>query len=254
MKKVSCVFCGKESEKAKEHIWPRWLQIETTGSTTELYRGSHFITFNPVDISRRVQYGETLVFGSVCSSCNTGWMSSLENECKPVIKELIADTNKIIHLNKSERQVLALWAFKTALMINAGSNYRKIIPDDHYNHIYKHRTLPEDLKVDVCHIKKYKELAWRQSQVSFGVVPKEKQAEFIELAKDSYRITMQIKSFGIRLIYFPTAKEKGYAIKIDDYQKCYRIWPYQENRFFNCEETYTNMDEFDLDNVIIAST
>ncbi len=254
MKKINCIFCGLENEKAKEHIWPRWLQIEIGGNTKGVFKGSHISLVSQTELSTRTQVGETLVFGSVCNVCNNGWMSKLESDCKPIIKLLLNDFKNILQLTKIQQQILSLWAFKTALMINAGSNYRKIISEEHYKHIYNYRTLPKNIKVDLCKIKESKELSWRQSQVSFGLIPKSQHDSYNDLLSKSYKISMQIKSFGIRLVYFPQAKESGYSIKFSELKKNYRIWPFQKNPNFDFKTTYENIDDFDLDILITAST
>jgi hypothetical protein len=34
MGKVNCIFCRKTRERAKEHIWPAWLQEYVDGGST----------------------------------------------------------------------------------------------------------------------------------------------------------------------------------------------------------------------------
>lgn len=247
MSKVVCIFCEEEKERGKEHIWPRWLQIEVGGNTQGIYIGTHISMLNPYNSNTRKQSGGSLVFGEVCKICNNGWMNSIEMNFKPVLLNLFKDKNYFLTLTKLDRQSIALWAFKTALMINAGSNYRKIIPQSHYTHLYRHKALIKDLKVDIGQINEKKELSWRQSPIEFGLVRKYEQENFHKLLNASYRISMQIKSVGIRVSFFPSAKESGYEIDFREKNKNIRIWPYTKNSNFNLKLNYDNIDDFDLD-------
>jgi len=244
---VVCIFCKEEKERGKEHIWPRWLQIVVEGNTKGMHIGTHFSMLNPNSYNIRIQSGESLVFGEVCKDCNNGWMNIIEMNFKPVLLKLFSDKNHLLDLNRIDRQSIALWAFKTALMINAGSNYRKIIPQSHYTHLYKNRALIKDVKVDIAQINEKKKLSWRQSPIEFGLAKSYEKEKFHNLLSVSYKITMQIKSIGIRVSFFPSAKESGYEIDFSEKNKNIRIWPHTKNISFNLKLNYDNIDDFDLD-------
>jgi hypothetical protein len=52
----------------------------------------------------------------VCEACNNGWMSHLEGNAKPIIVELIKGRRALATLGEEERQILARWAGKTAII------------------------------------------------------------------------------------------------------------------------------------------
>lgn len=249
MKEIVCVFCNGRKAKSKEHIWPRWLQDEIGGTEKSVYQGVHLTPIFPKSI--RTHSGESLVFGHVCNECNNGWMSTLENECKPILIKILTDRNAVLSLNKTERQKISLWAFKTALVINAGSNFRKIIPDTHYSHLYIHKIIIKDVNVDIGFLPNDKVLAWRQSPISWGMMHQEDKELFHELLKNSYKVSMQIRNVGIRVSFFPSEKEFGYKTTFREKEKILRVWPYQKNSMFNPSLKYDNLDSFDLDCAII---
>ena len=251
MKKIVCIFCNQQKEKSKEHIWPRWLQKEIGHNEKTTYQGVHLSPIYPKSI--RVHSGESLVFGDICKDCNNGWMSTLEADCKPIIIKLINNRNTITALNKIEREKLSVWAFKTALMINAGSNYRRIIPLLHYSHLYKYQSIIKNIKIDIGFLPERKTLEWRQSQIGIGLMRPADKEFFHELLKQSYKITMQIMSIGIRVSYFPIAKGVHYKISYKENDKNVRIWPFQKNSQFNINHEYTSLDDFDLDCAIIPA-
>ncbi|OFY09302.1 MAG: hypothetical protein A2X05_12710 [Bacteroidetes bacterium GWE2_41_25] len=249
MKEIVCIFCQKQKEKSKEHIWPRWLQTLIGGTEQSFYQGVHLSPIFP--ISTRIHSGESLVYGHVCNECNNGWMSKLEAECKPLIIKLIINRHFIDSLSKTDRQKISLWAFKTALIINAGSNYRKIIPDSHYSHLYRHQIIIKNVKIDIGFLPSEKALSWRQSQISFGLMHQNDKENFHELLKNSYKVSLQINNIGIRVSFFPHVKEFGYKISFSEKEKNLRIWPYQKNSLFNSKLEYESLDDFDLDCSVI---
>ena len=202
---------------------------------------------NPTFHDTRIQSSNTLVLGNVCKDCNNCWMSKLENNFKPILNKLLIKRQNLTSLNKYERQTIALWSFKTALVINAGSNYRRIIPESHYIHLYEHQTLIKNVRIDVGFIKSKNDLLWRQSNIGFGLALDSEENDIIERMAISYKISLQIKFIGMRISFFPLAKESGYQINFSALDKNIRIWPYSKNFHFNTKSEYKNIDEFDLD-------
>src|SRR5438128_6897657 len=72
-----------------------------------------------------------MLAGHVCRPCNNGWMSRLETAGRPLILDLAEGRRKIFSLGDSEARLLARWTVKTCYALHAGSNYRRIVPDDH---------------------------------------------------------------------------------------------------------------------------
>jgi len=52
----------------------------------------------------------------ICEACNNGWMSRLEGRVKPLITGLIKKERSIRSLDDDERQTIARWAGKTAII------------------------------------------------------------------------------------------------------------------------------------------
>ncbi|AIY14037.1 hypothetical protein [Cellulophaga baltica] len=247
MGKVICRFCNINGEKSKEHIWPRWLQKHLIGNTKSHFKGIHLgMPFGT--ISERNQSGESLVYGNICTICNNGWMAELENKFRPIYLEIESDYNKIKHLSKSERRVICLWGLKTAMMINAGTNYRQIIPDSHFNHLFKYRELPKDIKVDICFFESDSLLMWNQSNISFEsfkTTDYEKSDPY-DLRNNSYVISLQINKIGIKIIHYHGLKEKKYQIPLDKNESNIRIWPYQKNESFKLTNPYDSISSFHI--------
>ena len=112
-----CIFCGK-FQVSREHVLPAWLK--------ELFpRDEHsthtFGTINPssiIGIPRIVQrkrpgHSGTAKVRVVCESCNSGWLSRLEEDVKPILIPLI--NGKRCGLPLDMQKTLATWAAKTAM-------------------------------------------------------------------------------------------------------------------------------------------
>jgi hypothetical protein len=95
---------------SKEHVWPDWLSRfllfdEELDWVHADDSGIRAIKRAPA-FSRKVR--------KVCTSCNTGWMSQLEEDAKPLLKWMIA--GHPVSLDFESRQLLAFWGAKTVLM------------------------------------------------------------------------------------------------------------------------------------------
>ena len=255
MKKIKCIFCEEEKEKAKEHIWPKWLQKHLIGTTKFKYSGTHLSLSSVRVLDQRDQSGESLVFGNVCADCNNGWMNDLEVKFNPLFKQIQNDYHKLEQLSKDERQIIALWGFKTALMINAGSNYRKIIPQSQYKHLFQNKQIPKNVKIDIAYIDSNDRLKWEQSNISFSIVKnyKNHKSDYNDLTKNSYLISMQLDKLGIKISYYDKCKELGHELRVSRDNLSLRIWPYSKNGKFNISKKYTDISEMQYDTLLIKN-
>ncbi len=134
-KEPRCPFCDGLSagHRTKEDVVPQWV-IREFGLDKDHILATHFSETGDV-LSDRLYGASQIVLGRVCADCNSGWMSNLETRNKIVITKLARSRLDILDLNDVEAMNLALWAFKTALALHAASNYRRLVPKDHYQHL-----------------------------------------------------------------------------------------------------------------------
>lgn len=242
MKLVDCVFCNKSAERGKEHTYPKWLQKKILGNTKTLFSGQHLSPlFLP--INNRTMAGESKVFGKICSKCNNGWMSNLENQAISIIDLLLKDHTRIASLDKAQRKVLSTWAFKTGIIKNISENYRHLVPKQHFNHLFLHKTPPCGVKVFLGKINDEQPLKTFQSPVN-GLVF----TDSIKLRKDlmgkrffynevnpflrenSYNISMQIKKFAFKICWVKDAPQGKFQLKEHSTGSTYNIFPYKKNK------------------------
>jgi len=102
----TCIFCG-ERAGSREHLWPKWI--------LDMVRPRRIGGF--IGLSTGLEFEREFIVRSVCSACNSGWMSDLETANMPVMGPMIDD--KSIALYENERGKIAAWALKTAMLMDS---------------------------------------------------------------------------------------------------------------------------------------
>jgi hypothetical protein len=106
----TCIFCGGAANSC-EDAWPKWLTgrfIAAGAMEAQIgnYRLRTWRTERPEIRIRRV-----------CETCNNGSMSQLETRVMPVITRLLDEPSCDLDLH--DCRVLALWAVKTAMVLES---------------------------------------------------------------------------------------------------------------------------------------
>lgn len=201
--KKKCLFC-QNTDLSNEHIFGQWLLKELDILKKPLNMTHKNFVGMPLDV-RRQSYS-TLVNGRVCQKCNNGWMSELERNCKELVLNLM-------NLNLNEKTVadlrennkdLAKWAFKNVILLNDSVNFRKIIPDNHYQELYKGK-IPENVKVLIGFSdKEYEqELNWIQSPTVPLIITKNDYNINEILTQGSYYdVVFRLRDVFFQVVYY----------------------------------------------------
>jgi hypothetical protein len=104
-------------------MFPRWL-LEVLGAERELFHPAHYDLAGRLVSERGPIPASALVAGEVCEACNHGWMSRLEQRFKRVAFE----RRRQGEIGPGEREVMAHWFSKTAVVINTSQNWRLMVP------------------------------------------------------------------------------------------------------------------------------
>jgi hypothetical protein len=102
-----------------EHAWPEWLlrALGILGPNGKLLSPGFMEAHFGPDETPLTWRGGVIKAKHFCKACNEGWMSSLENQAKPIITPLLADL--AVPLDGSKQHVLARWSVKTAIVFEA---------------------------------------------------------------------------------------------------------------------------------------
>jgi hypothetical protein len=114
-----------------EDIIPVWVQSELPAGDPWIHqaRGSGG--------SWRTRDAVVWKVKDVCQKCNNGWMSRLEGQVKPLIREAIQ--GKPCQWSTIEQRRVSTWAFKTALMALLGLGITDLVPSSHFKTLYRER-------------------------------------------------------------------------------------------------------------------
>lgn len=121
----TCGFCSGNLEKpTKEHVLPQWLLKERGLASIEI-EPTH-VANDGTPLSSRRHKLASLVLGSVCATCNGGWMSALEVSAAGPLRTLINGASPAA-LSLDEREFVGRWALKTVAALNWASNYPAMV-------------------------------------------------------------------------------------------------------------------------------
>jgi hypothetical protein len=132
----TCVFC-KGTPVTNEHVWPEWAGalLRTISSDPRPFRlGGLGKGWQTAKFDSKVK--------RVCGKCNNEWMSELEGRAQPILTPMILGQQRAIILSPADQQILARWAFKTALMSEFASPKQEVGIRT-YEGFYQHRRPPD---------------------------------------------------------------------------------------------------------------
>lgn len=138
---MPCVFCGS-TPTTKEHVFPRWLNRYLPSQHQQLEQARY--GEGAFDITRS-SVGFDFTVRKVCDSCNSGWMSRLENETIDVLHPMISGLALQLLSLKTQRQI-AVWAVKTAMMLD-NTQVAPILPSVQLQRMRSHRAIPRNTRV-----------------------------------------------------------------------------------------------------------
>lgn len=116
-------------------------------------------------LSKRTASGNSHTLGTVCASCNNGWMSHLESDFGALLPRLQADMSPS-RFSKTERRTIAMWIVKTGIIAHRSANYRTILPDSVPVALSQGATIPAGIKVFGGKVKSTKTIQWVQSNIA----------------------------------------------------------------------------------------
>jgi hypothetical protein len=113
---MMCLACGSTSSPAsKEHVFAAWLLsfLNAKSVSMGLFRRN---TDGSSEPHRQAIALDSFRLNRLCENCNNGWMSRLEERVKPLVIALMTGGAKLESLDIEQRQLLARWAGKTAII------------------------------------------------------------------------------------------------------------------------------------------
>jgi hypothetical protein len=134
---MPCIFCGN-ARVTSEHVFPRWLsRFLLSDELQQLEQARHGA--GGFD-SQLTSVGPDVTVRRVCAACKKGWMAQLEADSIPVLERLIGGL-ELQPVSPSDQRQIALWATKTAMMIDQAQD-GPLIPGQQLSRLRTHRAIP----------------------------------------------------------------------------------------------------------------
>ena len=204
--KRECVFCGN-TNLSKEHIFAQWLLKELNIFNNDVLMTHANIAGMPIS-NRKHAFSKLMN------------MNELETE--------------LAFLNE-HHETVAKWAFKNVILLNSATNYRHLVPDEHYKELYSGK-IPEGVFIDLAFCKSNPTIEWRQTHG--GMILKDRNIPFNPNAK-RYHITFQIKNLLLKVTYYESLNNTFY-----EDEGAVRLYP----RFgvYGTPKIFDSIDDFDI--------
>lgn len=91
-----------------------------------------------------------VIVRDICTTCNNGWMSQLEEQVKPILTPMLRDQPRT--LTAPEQHLLATWATKTALtMQGANIGGERFTPAADYHWFHDRRVPLPNAHIWLCY-------------------------------------------------------------------------------------------------------
>lgn len=109
--KKTCIFCSRRAT-THEDVIPKWiLRLLRKQDGERVPMRTRRLGKPPAD---RIVADSAQKVGSVCSGCNNGWMSRLEEDVKPILTPMVLDNSVMLTAQQQER--LTTWMTKCAFL------------------------------------------------------------------------------------------------------------------------------------------
>ena len=200
-----------------------WLQQYVGGQEKGSFRGTHVSAIG-MSLSERTASGNSHKLGTVCGTCNHGWMSRLESAFGSLLPRLQADMSPR-QFSKEERRIIALWIVKTGIIAHYSSNYRTILPAWVPCMLSQGTTVPAGIKVFGGSVEPEKTIRWVQSNIGVALVQPSDVSEF-ENGKNTFVFALSVRNIFIGFGW--------HGLSQDEFQIVYsgnsiqRIYPHPE--------------------------
>ncbi len=141
-----CIFCGQTASKKGEHFWPAW--------------ASDYLPSSKMRVRSKVKDGElekfihqpgspkTIQIRAVCSTCNSTWMSQIEERTKPILKSILVDQRPIT-ISLQGQIELATWVALKLIVADRSYPEDAIFSDQECKNFANDKLPPDGLSISI---------------------------------------------------------------------------------------------------------
>jgi hypothetical protein len=174
-------------------------------------------------LSERKASGSSLTLGTVCATCNNGWMSDLESSFGSLLPRLEADMSPR-RFSTAERRTVALWIGKTGIIVHYSSNYRIILPAGVARTLSQGMNVPAGIKVFGGSVSSEKTIRWSQSNIGVAVVRHSDIPEY-EPRQNTFVFALSIRNIFIGFGWHGLSQDEFEIVYSGDSIQCFYPHP-----------------------------
>jgi hypothetical protein len=147
---MPCIFCPR-SRGSKEHFWSQWMHPILPPPAPEPRFSKLQHTFSPFEGSstegRENTQGalHTIRFRVVCTKCNSGWMSAIEQAAQPYLRPLILGEK--VTLDRSALDAVSRWITLKVMVAEHSSVDNAVTPRPYRMEFRKAGVIPDYMRV-----------------------------------------------------------------------------------------------------------
>ena len=155
-----CIFCGC-TPLSKEHFWPNWANalLKHPGGTHRVEHSTKKHKSNFVakqTITKRPGQASSFKLRIVCTRCNNGWMSSIEESTKPILSNMIAGDTIILSIQAQRK--LSEWIILKMLIAEYHLDKTPISTREELAKFKQTKHIPDNLKIWIASCK---DISWQ---------------------------------------------------------------------------------------------
>jgi hypothetical protein len=147
----SCIFCQNTRKMSGEHVWGSWTK-EYVARTSNKHNHANVYVPRPGEPDQpqvRIRAGDPMdsKVNVVCESCNTSWLSEIQNRAKPLLLPLFNGESCV--LTEGEQVLVSAWiamATMTGEHLSADKS-RIAIPQSDRDWLMNRQTTPKDWRI-----------------------------------------------------------------------------------------------------------
>jgi hypothetical protein len=231
-----CIFC-EGIGMTKQHIWPNWMnrafpKNENSHTNLKLSVQSVFgqkqrtlLIHSPVTKKLNGNIGSRQL-RLVCSKCNMGWMSKIDEQSKDLIIALM--THQDIILSQEQHLTLAAWIAQITIVAEFTDIPMKAIPYSERKYFMDNQLPPSTWAIWIgkCKSTNWQELAYQHRGILSARLMKDNNGVMKEVKRE---VATQSSAFTIGGLYILALSTKDADLNqtINDftYPELVRLWP-----------------------------
>jgi hypothetical protein len=224
-----CIFCGLSGKKTKEHIWSEWMHEYLPSSGGGAHSKGNFTFYDKTPLNskttERQGHVSTVKVRVVCKTCNSGWMSQLEENVKPILVKMFKKDRFVIA--NSEQTILSKWIAVKVIVGEFADSEIYVTPKADRLKLKESSVIPNYFAIYIGAHNSQSDSAWLRTSNTLAVSPKGPNPPMGDLNRNTQSVAFIC---GPLFIYVFASREEAIdSSNFFTFGKLVRLYPLQNN-------------------------